>query len=101
MKREMYKKAWCYFKTHKFTPDDARNLRLGAIVSMYGISFAVEKFLLMIGSPLPDSWWFLIYGFFAVLATYWWFEDAVFDLWEKYTTEDDELYARQQSDKVK
>lgn len=94
---DSYKRAWRYFRTHSFSHDEKRNLRLGGIVSIYGISFAVEKFLLHNGNPLSDGWWAVIYGTFALISTYWWFEDAIFDLWETHTTEDDELYAKRQA----
>lgn len=87
------KKAWRYFRKHKYSKDDIRNLRLGGVVALYGMSFAVEKGLLALGTPLSDLWWFLIYGCFALVSTFWWLEDAILDIWEKHTTEDDELYA--------
>lgn len=93
MKKLALKKAWNYFLRHKFSQDDLRNLRLGGIVSIYGISFALEKGLNTFGMPQSDLCWFLVYGVLALLSTYWWFEDAILDLWEKHTTEDDELYA--------
>jgi hypothetical protein len=86
------KHACSYLKRHKFTHDERRNIRLGGIVSLYGIAFATEKLLNVIGYPLSDMLWMLIYGGFALISTYWWAEDFVLDLWEKYTTEDDELY---------
>lgn len=92
MRKLALKKAWCYFRRHKFSQDDKRNLRLGGIVSLYGISFAVEKGLNTFGMPQSDLFWFVVYGIFALISTFWWFEDAVLDLWEKHTTEDDELY---------
>ena len=92
MSLEKYKRAWRYFRAHKFTPDEKRNLRLGLIVSLYGITFAVEKLLLHLGTPLSDGWWAVIYGTCALFSTVWWFEDAILDLWEQYTTEDDILY---------
>jgi hypothetical protein len=98
---EKYKRAWRYCKNHKFTHDEKRNMRLGALVSVYGISFAVEKYFLGFDTPVSDKVWCIVYGVFAVLATYWWFEDAVLDLWEKYTTEDDEMYAKEQAEAVK
>ena len=98
MRKLALKKAWCYFRQHQFTPDDRRNLRLGGIVSLYGISFAVEKGLNNLGLPLSDLCWFFIYGSFALLSTYWWAEDSILDLWEKYTTEDDELYRNEKLD---
>jgi hypothetical protein len=87
-----YKKALAYFKRHKFSPDEKRNFRLGGVVSAYGLSFALEKAMLANGTPWADSTWFIIYGVFAVIATYWWVEDFMFDLWEQYTEEDDEFY---------
>lgn len=99
MVREQHKRAWRYFKAHKFSHDEKRNLRLGAIVSVYGITFAVEKFLLHLGTPLSDGWWAVIYGTCALVSTLWWFEDAILDLWENYTTEDDELYQKDQARK--
>jgi hypothetical protein len=92
MRKSALNKAWCYFRRHQFSPDEKRNLRLGGIVSLYGISFAVEKGLNTFGMPQSDLCWFVVYGLFAVVSTYWWFEDVVLDLWEKHTTEDDELY---------
>ena len=87
-----YRFAWRYFKQHQFSQDDRRNMRLGGIVSAYGLSFAIEKLLLGIGNPIPDIWWFVIYGSFALLSTFWWLEDSILDLWERHTTEDDDLY---------
>lgn len=89
-----YKLAWRYFKNHKFTQDEKRNLRLGGVVSVYGFAFAAEKLFIIAGNQLNDYWWFAIYGICAALSFYWWFEDLIFDIWEKYTTEDDELYAQ-------
>lgn len=48
----------------------------------------------VIGQPLPDLWWMTIYGVLALVSTLWWFEDVVLEMWEKYTTEDDRIYAR-------
>ncbi len=87
-----YTLAWRYFCRHKFRNDDKRNLRLGGVVSVYGISFAVEKLLLTIGYPLSDRCWFVIYGILALLCTWWWIEDSLLDMWEQNTTEDDEIY---------
>lgn len=87
-----YLLAWRYFCRHSFSKNDKRNLRLGGIVSVYGLSFAVEKLLLGIGYPLADIWWFCIYGAFGLLSTWWWVEDALLDLWEEHTNEDDVLY---------
>jgi hypothetical protein len=92
MKMMKYKLAWRYFWTHKFDPDDKRNLRLGGVVSAYGISFAMEKLFLAMAYPLPDLVWFIVYGLFALLATFWWLEDILLDFWEENTTEDDEIY---------
>ena len=99
MRKLALKKAWCYFKTHKLSHDDRRNLRLGGIVSLYGISFAVEKGLNFVGMPLSDMWWFLIYGGFALVSAYWWVEDSILDIWERHTTEDDELYRDEKLDR--
>jgi len=92
LRQLVLKKAWSYFLQHRFSHDDRRNLRLGGIVSLYGISFAVEKGLNAFGMPQTDMCWFIVYGAFALLSSYWWFEDVVLDLWEKNTTEDEELY---------
>lgn len=89
---QKYKRAWAYFKRHTLNHDERRNKRLGAVVSLYGVSFAVEKLLLGLGTPLSDMWWFGIYGSFALISTFWWVEDFILDLWEVHTTEDDELY---------
>ena len=80
-----------YFLRHKMTRDDKRNFRLGGIVSLYGISFAVEKMLIVLGKPLSDEVWFLTYLGLSLLSVWLWFEDSVLDLWEKHTEEDDEL----------
>lgn len=66
------------------TADDKRNLRLGGIVSVYGISFAIEKWFIVIGRAQPDWEWLLIYGGLAILCTYWWIDDFIRDLWERY-----------------
>ena len=87
-----YKKAFAYFKRHKFSHDEKRNFRLGGVVSAYGISFAVEKYFLAYRTPYPDEVWFWVYIIFALVSLFWWLEDFVMDLWEQYTTEDDELY---------
>lgn len=92
MDKVAFKKACKYIRQHKFTRDERRNLRLGGVVSIYGISFAVEKGLLAAGTPISDFWWCVIYGVFALVATLWWAEDAILDIWENHTTEDDELY---------
>ncbi|AKE44833.1 hypothetical protein AU106_gp202 [Sinorhizobium phage phiM9] len=86
-----YKLAFNYFKRHKFNHGDIRNFRLGGIVSVYGLSFAAEKFLLAIGSPLSDFWWTVIYGVFAAASLWFWLEDAILDLWEENTFEDEVL----------
>jgi hypothetical protein len=89
-----YKKALAYFKRHKFSPDEKRNFRLGGVVSAYGISFAVEKYFLAYRTPFSDKVWFWVYIIFALFSLFWWLEDFIMDLWEQYTTEDDELYTR-------
>ena len=89
-----YKKALAHFKRHKFSSDEKRNFRLGGVVSAYGISFAVEKYFLAYRTPYPDEVWFWVYIIFALVSLFWWLEDFVMDLWEQYTTEDDELYTQ-------
>lgn len=79
-----FRKAAAFCWNHKLTADEKRNFRLGGLLSLYGTSFAVEKFLLAIGSPLSDTWWCVIYGACALLATVWWLEDYVMDVWESY-----------------
>lgn len=86
-----YKLAWNYLKRHKFDHGDIRNFRLGGIVSLYGIAFAAEKTLLVMGSPLSDFWWMVIYGFFALASLWFWLEDSILDLWEEHTFEDEVL----------
>lgn len=84
-----FRLALRYLKRHKFDHDDIRNFRLGGIVSLYGISFAVEKFFLAIGDPVSDFWWMVIYGLLALLSCWFWLEDAILDLWEDHTDEDE------------
>jgi len=67
----------------RLTADDKRNLRLGGIVSVYGVMFAVEKALIVFGVPQPDWEWMWIYGMLAMIATYWWIDDYLRDLWER------------------
>lgn len=85
------KYACAYLKRHKFNHNDKRNLRLGGVVSAYGISFALEKLFIVLSFPLPDIIWLTFYGLFAILSTIWWVEDALLDLWEENTTEDEQL----------
>lgn len=87
-----YLLAYRFFRRHSLSQDEKRNLRLGGVVSIYGISFAVEKLCIVIGHPLADFWWFVIYGTLALISLIWWIEDIILDMWEHHTTEDDELY---------
>lgn len=80
MKR--YVIALQYLSRHKYDHGDIRNLRLGAIVSLYGIAFAVEKVV------IHDWLWAIVYGIFAFVSTIFWIEDAILDLWEDHTNED-------------
>lgn len=92
-----YRLALSYLKRHKFDHGDMRNFRLGGLVSVYGLSFAIEKFLLAIGSPLSDAWWTAIYGVMAVASLWFWLEDAILDLWEEHTFEDEVLEGKGQT----
>lgn len=84
--------AWRFLRRHKMNHDERRNIRLGGVVSVYGISFSIEKLLLWAGTPLSDGWWCIIYGCLAIICTAWWLEDIVLDMWEHHTTEDEILY---------
>ncbi|MES2387179.1 MAG: hypothetical protein V4543_04190 [Bacteroidota bacterium] len=97
MLSQKHKNAWNYFKNHKFTHDDKRNIRLGAIVSLYGVSFSIEKLMSYLNRDLSDGWWFIIYGVFALLSCFWWVEDALLDIYEANDAKDNYLKAKGQN----
>lgn len=74
-----------FLRSYTFTPDDKRNFRLGLIMSVYGMAFAAEKAFIVFYEPVSDTAWLIVYGALASLATYWWLEDFIMDLWEKAT----------------
>lgn len=48
--------------------DRKRNLRLDIFLLCYGLSFAVEKLLLVFHLPTSDLLWLIIYGFFSLVS---------------------------------
>lgn len=66
--------------------DNRRNFLVLVIASILNFSFALEKFFLSIGFPLPDPVWMIAYGGFGIILSVIAFYDYYHDVKEDKNT---------------
>jgi hypothetical protein len=77
------KKAISHFITrwrgHHLSADTRRNFRILIAASSLNLSFALEKFTLVLGWALPDLFWMIAYGGLALTLAWIAFRDLAKD----------------------